>query len=100
MDEPTTERIVRLLGRLEPLELKVADESSQHAGHPGAREGGGHFRIRLVSAAFAGLSRIQRHRLVYHCLADLMPRDVHALAMILLSPDEAAPAGTHSPPRK
>jgi BolA family transcriptional regulator, general stress-responsive regulator len=100
MDEPLADRIGRLLGRLHPLDLEVLDESHQHAGHPGARDGGGHFRVRLVSGEFSGLSRIQRHRLVYDCLADLMPRDIHALAMILLTPEEAAPAGTHSPPRK
>jgi BolA family transcriptional regulator, general stress-responsive regulator len=100
MAETLAERIKGLLSALRPLELAVVDESSLHAGHPGARSGGGHFRVRLVSPEFAGLSRIQRHRLVYDCLADLMPSDIHALAMILLSPEEAASAGTHSPPRK
>jgi len=100
MTESLPERIRKLLGALHPLELSIADESDQHAGHPGARDGGGHFRLRMVSPDFDGLSRVQRHRLVYDCLADLMPRQIHALAMILLSPEEAVSAGAHSPPRK
>jgi len=100
MNEAMIERIRTLLAGLHPLELKIVDESDRHAGHPGARDGGGHFRLQMVSPDFAGLSRVQRHRLVYDCLTDLMPRQIHALAMILLSPEEAASAGAHSPPRK
>lgn len=100
MDESLIERIRRLLAPLGALELDLVDESRLHAGHDGARDGGSHFRLRLVSPAFQGLPRVQRHRLVYDCLSDLMPREVHALAMSLLSPDEAASAGTLSPARE
>jgi BolA protein len=86
-----------LLQTLDPIALQIEDESDRHAGHPGARDGGGHFRLRLVSPRFHGLTPLQRHRLVYDCLDSLIPRRIHALAMILLSPDEAATAGDKRP---
>jgi BolA protein len=99
-NEATIERIRDLLKPLEPVELQIEDESARHAGHPGARGGGGHFRLRLVSPRFPGLTRLQRHRLVYDCLDSLMPERIHALAMTLLSPKEAASAGSHPPSRE
>jgi BolA protein len=71
------------------LQLEIEDESAAHAGHAGARSGGGHYRIHLVSEAFSGLSRVARHRLVYDALHDLMQRDVHALALSLVTPAES-----------
>jgi len=100
MAEATLDQIHRQLAQLDPVELEVEDESSRHAGHPGAAQGGGHFRLRVVSAAFEGLSRLQRHRLVYDRLEALMQREIHALAMTLLSPEEAASAQSHPPPRE
>ncbi len=100
MDKPSVEQIRALLAPLHPLTLEVEDQSSRHAGHAGARDGGAHFRLLLISPDFPGLSRVQRHRLVYDCLAHLMPRPIHALAMTLLSPEEAASAGSHSLPRE
>ena len=79
------------LAVLEPIELAIDDESALHAGHPGAAGGGGHYRMTLVSAAFTGQPRVTRHRLVYDALADLMQREIHALAMTLLAPGEANP---------
>jgi BolA protein len=98
-DDPI-DRIRNLLAPLQPLELQIEDESDRHAGHPGARDGGGHYRLRLVSPRFPGLTRLQRHRLVYDCLDSLMPRQIHALAMTLLSPEEAASAGSQPPSRE
>ncbi|MGL4729045.1 MAG: BolA family protein [Bosea sp. (in: a-proteobacteria)] len=73
-----------------PLHLDVLDESHQHQGHGGWREGGEtHFRVRLVSARFAGLSRIDRHRLVNAALKDELNERVHALALELKAPNEA-----------
>jgi BolA family transcriptional regulator, general stress-responsive regulator len=87
---PTVERIRnRLMIALAPLRMDVQDESAAHAGHAGARSGGGHYRVYLVSDRFAGLTRVARHRLVYDALEDLMQRDVHALALLLVTPDEA-----------
>jgi BolA family transcriptional regulator, general stress-responsive regulator len=100
MAEATIDRIRHLLAPLEPLELQIEDESAYHTGHPGAREGCGHYRLRLVSPRFPGLTRLQRHRLVYDYLDILMPEQIHALAMTLLSPDEAAPAVSQPPSRE
>ena len=83
------ERIrARLEQGLVPLELSVHDESHLHAGHPGARSGRGHFRVRIVARAFEGLSGVQRHRLVYQTLGELMAEDIHALSIEALAPTE------------
>ena len=84
------ERIVaRLTAALEPLVLDVIDESDRHAGHAGAREGGGtHYRVRVVSAKFERRSRVERHRLVYDLLAAEFADGLHALALIAKAPGE------------
>jgi len=80
----------RLRAELAPLRLEIVDESAQHAGHAGAREsGGGHFAVTIVSAAFAGQSLLARHRLVYDALGEVLRREIHALSIRALSPDEA-----------
>ena len=85
------ERIQALLqSALTPAECVVDDESHLHAGHAGAASGGGHYRLRLVSARFEGLNKVARHRLVYDALHEMMPQEIHALAMTLLTPGEAA----------
>lgn len=71
------------LAVLNPTQLEVLDESEQHHGHSGWREGGQtHFRIRMAAPALADLSRIERHRLVNRTLGDIVPR-IHALALEL-----------------
>lgn len=70
--------------------LAVTDDSHLHAGHAGARSGGGHFSVRLVTSAFEGLPRIARHRLVYDALATWWPAGIHALALQTLTPTEAS----------
>jgi BolA protein len=71
------------LAELGPTRLEVIDESESHRGHAGYRDGGQtHFRIRMASPAFAGLGRVQRHRLVHRTLGDIVPR-IHALALDL-----------------
>ncbi|HEY9108291.1 MAG TPA: BolA family protein [Roseateles sp.] len=77
----------RLRAELAPLSLSVRDDSADHAGHAGAREGG-HFHVAVVSERFTGLQRLARHRLVYHCLSDLMQRGIHALAIDARAPGE------------
>ena len=74
--------------RLQPSHLELRDESAAHVGHPGARGGAGHFRLRVVSTSFRGLSPLQRHRLVNATLAPLFEGAVHALAMETLTPEE------------
>lgn len=80
----------RLLAAFAPSECLVEDESALHAGHAGAASGGGHYRVRLISAAFEGKNRLIRHRLVYDCLADMMHKDIHALAITAIAPSEIA----------
>ncbi len=71
------------LATLSPTRLEVIDESEAHRGHAGYREGGqSHFRIRMASPAFAGMGRVQRHRLIHNTLGDIVPR-IHALALEL-----------------
>jgi BolA protein len=84
------ERIVaRLKETLDPTVLDVADESDRHAGHAGARPGGGtHYRVRIVSAKFAGLSRVERHRVVYEQLPAEFADGLHALAIEAKAPGE------------
>ena len=70
-----------LAAAFEPVELEVVDESHLHAGHERARDGRGHFRVRVVSPVFEGMSVLQRHRAVYAALGTLMETDIHALAI-------------------
>ena len=78
----------KLLDALEPELLEIEDESQLHAGHAGARDGRGHFRVTVVSQAFAGASRIARHRLIYEALGTLMETDIHALTIQAYAPGE------------
>jgi BolA protein len=86
----TAARVVLIRARLQdafaPLELEVIDDSAQHAGHAGARDGRGHFRVRIVSAAFAGMAPLARHRAVYAALGALMDSDIHALQIEATAP--------------
>jgi BolA protein len=84
------ERIrARISAALAPSDLDVIDESHLHQGHAGARDGRGHFRVRVVSERFAGLRPLQRHRLVYDAVGDLMQTDIHALSVTALTRAEA-----------
>jgi BolA family transcriptional regulator, general stress-responsive regulator len=75
--------------RLEPTRLVVEDESHRHIGHSGWREGGeSHFRIDVVSGAFEGKSRVERHRMVNAALAGAFERGLHALAIQAKAPNE------------
>jgi len=82
------ERIRARLQQLAPSELDIEDESHKHAGHAGARDGRGHFRVRIIAAAFSGESLLARHRRVYAALGDLMQTDIHALALDARAPEE------------
>jgi BolA protein len=78
-----------LTAEFTPVQLDLVDESHQHAGHAGARDGRGHFRVRIVAAAFAGLSPVKRHQRVYAALGTMMQTDIHALALETRTPDES-----------
>ena len=85
-----TERIVAELRKeLHTEQVELIDDSHLHAGHAGAKEGKGHYRVRVVSADFDGLRTLQRHQLVYRSLGELMQTDIHALSITALTPDEA-----------
>ncbi|MCA3263196.1 MAG: BolA family transcriptional regulator [Telmatospirillum sp.] len=80
----------KLEAALAPLVLEIDDDSAKHAGHVGARAGGeSHFNMRIVSAAFAGKSRVDRQRLVHGILAEELAGPVHALALSLRAPAES-----------
>lgn len=85
-----SERIgARLDAALAPLKLAVIDEGRKHVGHAGARDGRGHFAVHIVSAAFVGRSPVQRHRMVYDALGELMLTEVHALSVDAKTPEES-----------
>lgn len=81
------ERMRERLAALAPSLVEIEDDSALHAGHAGARDGG-HYRLHIVAAAFAGKTTVARHRLVYDALGDLMRSGIHALAIRAQAPDE------------
>jgi BolA protein len=91
-EEMASRRIARiraaLSAALEPQELEITDESHLHRGHAGAAGGAGHFRVRIVAQAFAGRSRVARHRSVYDALRAELGPEIHALALETLAPGE------------
>lgn len=90
MSAERLERIEALLREaLAPVHLELEDEGHRHVGHVGARDGRGHFRVHVVSEAFAGLAPLARHRAVYGALGELMQTDIHALAIRAETPAEA-----------
>ena len=88
----TSERVAEierlLTSAFAPDELLVKDQSHLHAGHAGAKEGKGHFDVRIVSDSFAGQSRIARHRMVYEALGSFIETDIHALSINAVSLSE------------
>ena len=78
----------RLTRELDPLELEIVDESAKHAGHAGAASGGGHFIVHIVANAFEGKNLIQRHRMVYDAMDDMMQSEIHALSIHAKTPQE------------
>jgi BolA protein len=89
----TATRVERLQAALEsalsPVHLEIIDNSHLHAGHHGAADGRGHFTVILESARFAGLRKVERHRLVYEAAGALMTTDIHALSIHASAPGEA-----------
>ena len=78
----------RITEHLMPDSIDIIDESHLHAGHPGAAAGGGHFNVTIVSEKFKEQSTLQRHRMVYAAVDDLMPTEIHALSIKALTPEE------------
>lgn len=86
------DRVAEIRSRLErglaPVLLEVTDDSYKHVGHEGARDGRGHFSVRICSSKFHGMNFLSRHRAVYSALGDLMQTDIHALAIDARAPEE------------
>jgi BolA protein len=78
----------RLTESLSPESLEVIDRSHEHAGHEGAKDGGGHFDVFIVSQAFEGMNSVARHRAVYDAIGDAMGGEIHALSIRAYTPDE------------
>ncbi len=78
----------RLREALAPQKIEVRDDSRLHAGHEGAKGGGGHFAVTVVSPGFQGKSALQRHQMIYQALGDMMKKDIHALSIQAFTPDE------------
>ncbi|WP_296593808.1 BolA family protein [Methylophaga sp.] len=87
MSLSTQQKLEQALQQLDPIQLQITDDSHLHAGHAG-NTGGGHFTVFIVSDAFAGLSLIKRHRLIYDAAAELLPSAIHALSIQAKTPDE------------
>lgn len=85
----TVEEMQHRLAALAPSVIEIEDESARHAGHEGAKGGGGHYRMRIVAAAFTGKSTLERHRMVYDALGEMMRREIHALTVRAQTPDES-----------
>ncbi len=96
----TAERVALIRRSLEaafaPEELEIVDDSRRHAGHAGARDGRGHFQVRILSRHFSGKRTVERHRMVYAALGSLMQTDIHALGLIALSPEDSQSAKANS----
>ncbi len=88
MTESLIQEMTKRLQVLAPTALKIIDESAMHAGHQG-NGGGGHFKLYMTSSHFFEKSQIIRHRLIYQALNDLIPKQIHALSIHALAPDEA-----------
>lgn len=77
------------LAALDPASVEIVDESHKHAGHAGARDGGGHYVLHIVSAQFVGKNTAARHRMIYSALGEMMKGDIHALTIRADTPNEA-----------
>lgn len=83
-----TGAIEQKLAALQPSRMELVDDSFKHAGHEGAKGGGGHYSLTIVSRQFAGKSTLARHRMIYAALGPMMHREIHALAIRAHAPDE------------
>ncbi|MGQ0749811.1 MAG: BolA family protein [Betaproteobacteria bacterium] len=82
------QEIERRLAVLAPESLQILDESGKHVGHEGAKGGGGHYMLVIVSRHFAGKPAQARHRMIYEALGTMMKKEIHALAIKAYAPDE------------
>jgi len=78
----------RLREAFTPRKIEVRDDSHHHAGHEGAKGGGGHFSVTIVASQFQGRSSVQRHQMIYQALGEMMKKEIHALSIQAFAPDE------------
>lgn len=78
----------RLREAFAPQKIEVRDDSRLHAGHEGAKSGGGHFAVTIVAPTFRGKNPVQRHQMIYQALGDMMKKEIHALSIQAFTPDE------------
>ena len=77
-----------MLATFQPIQIEIIDDSHKHAGHEGARSGGGHYTLHIVSTQFAGKPTLARHRMIYSALGEMMKHDIHALNIKAYTPQE------------
>ena len=82
------EQMQTLLSSLQPSKIEIVDDSHKHAGHEGARSGGGHYTLYIVAAQFTGKPTLSRHRMIYSALGEMMKQDIHALNIQAYTPQE------------
>lgn len=88
MDDRVQRIEERLNAVFRPESLEIGDDSALHAGHEGAKSGGGHYTVNIVSPVFAGVPTLERHRMVYDALNDMMKSEIHALSIHAHDPTE------------
>jgi BolA protein len=84
----TLDRIEQKLAVLSPDSIELIDDSQKHAGHEGAKGGGGHFELIIVSPLFEGKSSQARHRMIHAALGEMLEREIHAISIKAYTPDE------------
>lgn len=82
------EQMRTMLATFQPTQIEIIDDSHKHAGHEGARSGGGHYTLHIVSTQFAGKPTLARHRMIYSALGEMMKHDIHALNIKAYTPQE------------
>lgn len=82
------DRMHTLLTALQPTQIEITDDSHKHVGHAGARDGAGHYQLRIVSVQFTGKPTLARHRMIYSALGEMMKHDIHALNITAITPEE------------
>lgn len=88
MSAETVELLRQRLAALQPISIVIHDDSQRHAGHAGARDGGGHYQLEIVADAFAGKNTMARHRMIYDAAGELMRGPIHALSIVAKIPGE------------
>ena len=82
------EQMQQKLAVLSPSAIQIIDDSAKHAGHAGAKSGGGHYQLAITSSDFSGKPTIARHRMIYDALGDMMQQQIHALSIQAQTPEE------------